>query len=357
MPLPSRQDELYEKVSSDLRERFVPGSILPGEPDYARQLGCGRTTLRKVLARLAEEGRIARTHSGTKVLNVEPVSQTASDRPIFLLVPCSEYVDRIDSASLAALRQFISGAMRGAIANGRQLVTLPISETNRDNQLECIDISVQQLSLLQPGDIVLFLGRWYRRIIPFLVENGCRFGSITQFPLPLPEIRKNNSIAYYGFTTTAFMESALQVLKQENARNIGCFWFTLEPEELEETNRYYQKRLRELGISGKIMAVDYHIPAAEKEAALRAFCAENQFDSLIITPHLYEPWGTHAGSWLRNLILVTGKNFPLPGVPDQLTHFELDDPMYETAMNLITGILGKPGGFAEFYPAPLLKKG
>lgn len=95
MPLPSRQDELYEKVSSDLRERFVPGSILPGEPDYARQLGCGRTTLRKVLARLAEEGRIARTHSGTKVLNVEPVSQTASDRPIFLLVPCSESIPQV----------------------------------------------------------------------------------------------------------------------------------------------------------------------------------------------------------------------------------------------------------------------
>ena len=94
MPLPSRQDELYEKVCSDLRGRFVPGSILPGEPEYAKELGCGRTTLRKVLARLAEEGKISRTHSGTKVLKTDSSAQTTEKRPVFLLVPCSEYMEK-----------------------------------------------------------------------------------------------------------------------------------------------------------------------------------------------------------------------------------------------------------------------
>lgn len=353
MPLPSRQAELYEKVLADIRERYLPGSILPGEPEYARKLGCGRTTLRKVLFRLAEEGRISRTHSGTKILNMRDMARSA-ERSIFLLVPCSEYVDRIDSISLSALQQFISGAMRGAIANNRQLVTLPISETNRDNRLECIDISVQQLSLLKPGDLVLFLGRWYRRLIPFLVETGCRCGSITQFPLPLPEIRKNNSIAYYGFTTTAFIDAALRLLRSSGAKNIGCFWFSLDPEELRQTNQYYRKKLEDYGLSGEIKAVDYHINASEKEVELRSFCERNRFDSVIVAPHLFGSWGASAGEWMENMTLVCGKNSPLPGIPPALPRFELDDPMYETAKTLVTRLLKEPGGSADFYPAPLL---
>ena len=353
MPLPSRQDELYEKVCSDLKGRFVPGSILPGEPEYAKELGCGRTTLRKVLARLAEEGKISRTHSGTKVLKTDSSAQTTEKRPVFLLVPCSEYMEKIDSISLRELRLFISGAMRGAIANGRQLVTLPISESNRDNRLECIDISVQQLSLLRPGDLVLFLGRWYRRIIPFLIETGCRFGSVTQFPVPMPEILCNNSIAYYGFSTTAFMEAGLQLLKKSGKRNIGCFWFTLEPEERKQTDLYYQKQLKAFGISGKIMAVDYHISPEEKEAALREFCEENIFDSLIITPHLYGSWNEKAGEWMKDLTLVTGKNSPLSGIPEGLPHFELEDSIYDIAIALVSRILKEPGGTADFYPYSL----
>lgn len=353
MPLPSRQDELYRKVLADIRERFLPGTLLPGEPEYARYLGCGRTTLRKVLSRLAEEGRINRTHSGTKVLNESDSCSLAADRPIFLLVPCSEYVERIDLISLHALQQFISGAMRGAIANGRQLVTLPISETNRDNKLECIDISIPQLSLLKPGDLVLFLGRWYRRIIPFLAETGCRCGSITQFPLPLPEICRNNSIAYYGFTTSAFMEAALQLLKSHGAKNVGCFWFSLEPEELKETTRYYRDRLKSLGLSGDIKAIDYHTKAPEKENSLRDFCGKNQFDSVMIAPHLFCPWGESAGDWMKNITLVTGKNSPLPGLPAHLVRFELDDPMYETAKKLVTRLLNEVDGSVDFYPAPL----
>lgn len=353
MPLPSRQDELYRKVLADIRERFLPGSILPGEPEYARQIGCGRTTLRKVLSRLAEEGRIIRTHSGTKVLNAGGSARPAAERPIFLLVPCSEYVELIDSVSLSALQQFISGAMRGAIANDRQLVTLPISETNRDNKLECTDISIQQLSLLKPGDLVLFLGRWYRRLIPFLAETGCRYGSITQFPLPLPEIRRNNSIAYYGFTTTAFMEAALTLLKANGAKNIGCFWFSLEPEELKQTNQYYRKRIAELGLSGEIKAVHFHTKAPEKEEELRKLCETNRFDSIIVVPHLFEPWEDSAGAWMKNMTLVVGKNSSLPGIPEDLPLFELEDPMYKTAETLVTRLLKEPEGSADFYPAPL----
>lgn len=356
MPLPSRQDELYKKILEDIRERFLPGSILPGEPEYARYLGCGRTTLRKVLSRLADEGRINRTHSGTKVLNVSVSDCPAAERPIFLLVPCSEYVERIDSISLNTLQQFISGAMRGAITNDRQLVTLPISETNRDNRLECTDISIQQLSLLRSGDLVLFLGRWYRRIIPFLAETGCRYGSITQFPLPLPEIRRNNSIAYYGFTTSAFMEEALRLLKSKGAKNIGCFWFSLEPEELEQTTQYFRNRLKSLNLSGDIKAVHFHTKSSEKESELRKFCEKNQFDSLIVTPHMFEPWGDSAGAWMKNITLVTGKNSPLPGVSADLPVFELDDPMYETAKKLVTRLLKETNGSADFYPAPLIGK-
>ena len=104
------------------------------------------------------------------------------------------------------------------------------------------------------------------------------------------------------------------------------------------------------------MAVNYHIDPREKEKALQTFCGEHRFDALVVAPHLYGPWGENAGSWMRNLTLVVGKNSPLPGVPAALPKFVLDDPMYETAVALVSRLLKDPNGFAELYPAPLLPK-
>ena len=54
---PSRKaNKIYETLRKDiLRRRFAPGMLLPGEIEYAAELGISRDTLRKALDMLEAE--------------------------------------------------------------------------------------------------------------------------------------------------------------------------------------------------------------------------------------------------------------------------------------------------------------
>lgn len=291
MPLPSKQNELYERITADLCKNYSPGMLLPSELKYAQMLGCGRSTLRKTLNILQEEKKIRRTHSGTYVLDEATGSCPKFDsveKPVYLLLPCANYIDAIDKYSLAITREFFSGAMRGAIECGRQLVTLPISETNRDNRVECTDIAWSQASILRRGDDVIFLGRWFRRLLPFLFQTGCRIGYVSQLPEPFSWMEKpeNLHLGYVGYSNTAFIKPAVQILRQRAIKRVGCLWFSLEEEERRSVELHFRQILQKNGLSGTIEAIDFHASSEEKGRVLERFCAQNDFDGLILCPHL-----------------------------------------------------------------------
>lgn len=357
MPLPSKQHELYNRVTADLRENYFPGALLPSEPKYAQILGCGRSTLRKTLDVLQEEKKIRRTHSGTYVLDEATGSCPkfdSAERPVYLLLPCANYIDVIDKYSLFIMRKFFSGAMRGAIECGRQLVTLPISETNQDNHVECTDIAWSQASILRKGDDVLFLGRWFRRLLPFLFQTGCRIGYVSQLPEPFPwrEELKALCSGYLGYSNTAFMEPAVRILRERNIKHVGCLWFSLEEEERKKVESRFLEILRKNGLSGKIKAINFHVSSEEKGQILEKFCDGNSFDSLIVCPHLRNvPWPERVSECLKHVLLITDQHGILRRTSDCSETILGTDDLFEVARMLTKRLLkNEMPDATELYP-------
>jgi len=65
-----KKNQTYDRIRAAIESGQYPcGSRLPAEPEFCRQLGVSRVTLRSALARLAKEGLIVRTpRNGTMVL-------------------------------------------------------------------------------------------------------------------------------------------------------------------------------------------------------------------------------------------------------------------------------------------------
>ena len=302
MPLPSRQKELYEKVKRDLREKYRPGMCLPTEPFYAQVLGCGRTTLRKVLSTLQEENLIRRTHRGTIVLDSSspfaPVipgtgKSAEEERPLFMLIPCTRYTEKVDEFSLMIHHQVMAGAMREAINCGSHLVTLPVSESNKSNGIECIDFALSQLKSLRKGDKVIFFGRWFRRILPVLAEKKCLVAYISQMPYAFEEDIKelDTAAAFTGYSTSAFITAGLEELKKRGRKHVKCVYFSLDEEEHKGVKKAFSTFLASHDMQGEFYALPFHITPEEKLFFLHRFFREKggEMDSFILSPHLRTP--------------------------------------------------------------------
>lgn len=368
MPLPSRQKELYEKVRQHIREKYLPGMILPSEPEYAHILGCGRTTLRKVLALLQEENLIRRTHRGTFVLEENPTSSASllkkefgnageEERPLFLLLPCIGYTEKVDDFSLSIHHRVMAGAMREAIRCGSHLVTLPVSETNRTNGIECIDFAMPQLKSLRQGDKVLFFGRWFRQLLPALAEKGCHIAYISQLPIPFEEQLKNlqTVTAFTGYSTSAFILKALEELKKQGKRSVECIYFSLDEEEKKGVEEIFHSFLKANEMQGELHPLSFWYPREEKSSFI-AELAEKKgsiMESLVICPYLRpDPFPLSLTSLPRHILTVCdpglapkleGKN-PLVILRDDL----------EINAGFLAGALLK-GEFATPLPYPYQK--
>ena len=362
MPLPSRQKELYEKVRQDLREKFSPGMTLPTEPAYACMLGCGRTTLRKVLTRLQEENLIRRTHRGTFVLDpavpvppeIPGTGKPEEERPLFMLIPCTQYTEKVDDFSLRIHHQEMAGAMREAINGGSHLVTLPVSESNKSNGIECIDFALPQLKSLRKGDKVIFFGRWFRRILPALAEKGCRVAYISQMPYGFEERIKglNTVAAFTGYSTSAFISAGLEELKKRGRRNVQCVYFSLDEEEHNGVEKAFFSFLAANGLQGNFHALPFHISPADKNAFFHRLFAEqgNSMDSFILCPHLrtVSPLETLPLN-LKHILTVCEKNTPRQQ-EDENTLITIYDDLEENVRALAKALLSGKHTPAQPYP-------
>ena len=361
MPLPSRQKELYEKVRQDLREKFSPGMTLPTEPAYACMLGCGRTTLRKVLTRLQEENLIRRTHRGTFVLDpsapvppeIPGTGKREEERPLFMLIPCTQYTEKVDDFSLRIHHLVMAGAMREAINGGSRLVTLPVSESNKSNGIECIDFALPQLKSLRKGDKVIFFGRWFRRILPVLAEKGCRVAYISQMPYPFEERIKglDTAAAFTGYSTSAFIAAGLEELKKRGRKSVQCVYFSLDEEEHNGVEKAFFSFLAANGMQGKFHALPFHISPVDKNAFFRRLFTEqgNSMDSFILCPHLrtVSPLETLPLN-LKHILTVCKKNAPRQ--KDNNTLITIYDDLEKNVRSLAKVLLSGKHVPAQPYP-------
>ena len=341
MPFPSKQNELFEKVLSDIRTNYYPGARLPSEPVYAKYFGCGRTTLRKVLERLQGERKIHRSRGGTFVLDEKTGDHSRFNQetpPVYLLLPCADYTDRIDPVSLQLTREFLDGAMRGAIEAGRMLVTIPVSESNRDDHVECVDIAWSQISILHKNDIVLFLGRWYNRLIPILERTGCRIGFVSQMPENFPCLRNGKACfaGYTGYSNWAFIREAVKLMKSKGKKKLACVWFFLEEKEHKDVEEKFSSLLEEEHLEGNILGLPFHSPPKENYLSLKRFIENSQLDSLIIAPHLSDAsWPSKMRIRLHNIPLAADENCFRNGHFVTKEFYVGHTPMFEAAKRIV----------------------
>jgi len=159
---PSRKaNKIYETLRKDiLRRRLAPGMLLPGEIEYAAELGVSRDTLRKALDMLEAEHLVRRSRGhGTYV------SEAIPKRKVTFLLPCPDTIN----TGTYYVANFLGGVQDACGKLMCELETLAVSPTNDLN-----DIDWPQLFNLNKDSLVIVCSLWFLKIFPFLSAAGCK---------------------------------------------------------------------------------------------------------------------------------------------------------------------------------------
>ncbi len=282
MPLPSKQKAIYEYLISDIRDHFYPGAKLPSELEYCKRISVARETLRSTLRRLQEEKWIVRNKSGTYVCDratgICP-RISGGPGPVHVLVPCPDYTFVAGDSSVYSHQKMILGAMQASVRYGTQALTIPVSETNHPD-----DINWNQLAGLRENDIVLFIGTWFQKVFPLLVERKCRIGCITGSLDDLGFL--SGQTDYFVYTKDVLWNifpDAVDFLVRKNKKRIACFAVDrslYEP----DIREWFESNMKRAGLPFEnrfgFMSLEEGDPLDLSRAA--EFCAVREFDALIL---------------------------------------------------------------------------
>ncbi len=220
MPMRSKQSYLYQTISKEITEQHFPGSRLPSESVWCRELGVARETLRHTLKRLTDEKKIRRDNTGTYVYSPSAARRDSYDEPISVLMPSPDYLRACDNSSLFANQYILRGAMLAAVRMGRRIVTIPVSDSNDPDR-----ISESQLSHLTKESMVIVNGQpWYRNVFPILFRRGCRLavmGCAEEFLQEIPT--STDGIFMISASPESFFQDAAAKLTERGARRVLYF--------------------------------------------------------------------------------------------------------------------------------------
>lgn len=68
--------------SKILDSTYAPGDKLPKDEDFAREIGCARTTVQRAMRHLSDSGIVERRRKGGTIVRADPVTRATLDIPI-----------------------------------------------------------------------------------------------------------------------------------------------------------------------------------------------------------------------------------------------------------------------------------
>jgi hypothetical protein len=272
--LSGKKENIYKELINWMDSgRYEPGAQLPREIELVEEFGVARNTLRQVLSKLEDEGRIVRIKKrGTFVRGEKALP------PLTLLIP-HPYIFDSSEASGGFFRQMMNSLTVTCTQLGTRVETIPVTFDNKPES-----VNYRQLSTLNRNSRVLCYSVWAGdRLFPELDRIGCRTGVITQdtFHVRLYECYFRNWLV----CNYAVREAVANLVKQlygEGYRRIGLISSYIDQTEHPIMNGYLQAA-GELGLTALSRTVPRNLEGPPKDI-FRNFC-EHENPDAIITGH------------------------------------------------------------------------
>lgn len=143
--------QAYRIVSEALRNRsFAAGSRLPGERELSEQLGVSRSTIRQVLAALADSGMVRRSANRGWFVTAQGLSEGPNS--------LSSFTESTTQRGLTPRTEVLTQAVRTATLDEAELLGLapaaPVLEVERRRRMDDVPVAIDRACLplsLVPG--------------------------------------------------------------------------------------------------------------------------------------------------------------------------------------------------------------
>lgn len=269
--LSGKKENIYRELINWMDSgRYEPGAQLPREIELVEQFGVARNTLRQVLSKLEDEGRIVRIKKrGTFVRGEKALP------PLTLLIP-HPYIFDSSEPSGCFFRQIMNALTVTCTQLGTRVETIPVTFDNKPES-----VNYRQLSTLNRNSRVLCYSVWAGdRLFPELDRIGCRTGVITQdtFHVRLYECYFRNWLVC-NYAVREAVANLVKQLYSEGFRRIGLISPFIDQTEHPIMNGYLQAA-GELGLTAMSRAVPRNLEGLPKDIFMN-FCEHDKPDAII----------------------------------------------------------------------------
>lgn len=208
MRRPKKALKIYHSIRNDILKRRLPAGALLAkrEVDFAEHLNVSRDTLRHALGMLEEEHLIRRVKGQGSF-----ISESIPRTKITVLLPCAGSVSNYSGF----LADQFSGAMEEAQKHSCEIETIPVSPTNRLD-----DIDWGALFNLNSESRVIISSYWFRMIFDFLAQSKCRVALIhDDGPHDFPGIKHVEKWCRLYFKTAEAIRNLTKHLFERGSKN------------------------------------------------------------------------------------------------------------------------------------------